>query len=70
MRRRHVVWLAGLALAVLLWCGCAGILSETVRDDGQTERVRLGTADKWSTWDRHATKEDESSIMLKKESTF
>ena len=69
MRREYGVWLAAVALASLLWCGCAGILAET-EQDGQTERVRLSTTDKWSTYDRNPTKQDESTIMLKKESTF
>jgi hypothetical protein len=70
MRRKRGVWLAAAALVTLLWCGCAGILSEKMSEDGQTERLRLGTSDKWSTWDRNATKKDESVIMFKKESTF
>ncbi len=70
MRRNYGVWLAVVAWAALFCGGCAGILSETVREDGQSERVRLSTTDKWSTYDRNATKQNESSIMLKKESTF
>jgi hypothetical protein len=69
MRRKYGVWLAVAALAAMLWCGCAGILAETDKD-GQTERVRLSTIDKWSTYDRNPTKQDESVLMLKKESTF
>lgn len=69
MRREYGIWLAAAALASLLWCGCTGILAETGRG-GQTDRVRLGTTDKWSTYDRNSTKQDESVIMLKKESTF
>ncbi len=69
MRREYGVWLAALALAWLLCCGCAGILAETEKD-GQTERLRVSTTDKWSTYDRNSTKQNESSIMLKKESTF
>jgi hypothetical protein len=70
MRRKRWVWLAAVAWAALLWCGCAGILSEKVDETGRTERLRLSTSDKWSTWDRNPTKQDESSFMLKKESTF
>ena len=70
MRRDKWIWLAALALGALLWCGCAGVLSEKVNDDGQTERVRLGTTEKWSKWDPHSVKQDDSCIMLKKESTF
>lgn len=69
MRRRSGLWLAGAALAALLWCGCSLILAESEKD-GQTERLRVGTTDKWSTYDRNPTKQDESAIMLKKESTF
>ena len=69
MRRRSGLWLAAVALTALLGCGCAGILAET-KQDGQTERLRLGTTDKWSTYDRNSTKQDESAFMLKKESTF
>lgn len=70
MRRKTMVWLAAAALAALLGCGCAGILTENVREDGQTERIRVGTTDKWSSYDRTPTKQDESVIMLRKESTF
>jgi len=70
MRRGRWVWPAAAALAALLWCGCAGIISEKMDESGQTERVRLGTSDKWSAWDKNPTKKDESLIMLKKESTF
>lgn len=70
MRRKHRVWLAVAAWATLTCCGCAGILAETTRDDGQIERVRLGTTDKWSSIDRTYKKQDESCIMLKKEATF
>lgn len=69
MRREYGVWLVAAALASLLCCGCAGILAETEKD-GQTERLRLSTTDKWSSYDRNPTKQDESLIMLKKESTF
>ncbi len=69
MRREYGVWLTAVALAALLCGGCAGILAETERD-GQTERLRLGTTDKWSTYDRNSTKQNESVFMLKKESTF
>jgi len=62
-------WLAAAVLAAL-FCGCAGILAENVTEEGLTERVRLGSTDKWSTWDRNPTKENESTILLKKESTF
>ena len=69
MRRESGVWLAAAALAALLWCGCTGILAESEKN-GQTETLRVSTTDKWSSYDRNSTKEDESAIMLKKESTF
>jgi hypothetical protein len=69
MRREYGVWLAAAALAALLWCGCSGILAES-ESGGQTERLRLSTTDKWSSYDRNSTKQDESVFMLKKESTF
>ena len=69
MRRECGGWLAVVALVLLLCCGCVGILAET-EQDGQTERLRLSTTDKWSTYDRNSTKQDESVFMLKKESTF
>jgi len=70
MRRMYGVWLAVAALAALLCAGCAGILSETMTDDGQTERIRVGSSANWRTWDRNPIKQDDSAIMLKKESTF
>lgn len=70
MHRERWVLLPAAALAAMLWCGCAGILAEKVDDEGQTERLRVGTSDKWSTYDRNPTKKDESIFMLKKESTF
>jgi len=70
MRRERWVWPAAAALAAMLGCGCAGILSEKVDDEGKMERLRVGTSDKWSAYDRNSTKKDESLFMLKKESTF
>ena len=70
MRRERWVWPAAAALIALLWCGCAGIIAEKMDDEGKTERVSLGTGDKWSTWDKNPTKKDESLLLLKKESTF
>ena len=42
MRRERWVWLAAAALAALLWCGCAGILSEKVDDEGKIGKVAPG----------------------------
>ena len=70
MRRTAETWLAAAALVVLLGSGCAGTLVEKVREDGQTDRLSIGTTDKWSTYDRNPTKKDESLILLKKELTF
>jgi hypothetical protein len=70
MRRKRGVWLAAAALVALLWCGCAGIISESFYDGGKAERLRLSSGDKWSNWDRNPTKQDESCLMFKKESTF
>ncbi len=69
MRREYWLGLAAALLAVLLWCGCSGILAETQKD-GQTDTIFLGTTNKWSSYDRNPTKKDESIFMLKKESTF
>jgi hypothetical protein len=70
MRRIDLKWLSVIVSAGLLAGGCAGIISEKKADDGQTERVRFVSGSKWSSWDRNPTKEDDSCIMLKKESTF
>jgi uncharacterized protein YceK len=70
MRRINMRWLGLMVSAVLLASGCAGIISETMTDDGKTERLRFVAGSKWSTWDRNPTKQDDSCIILKKESTF
>jgi len=71
MKSRKNLWWLGLALAVLMGAvGCSGIIQELRHDDGQTERVRFAPGESWRTWDRNATKEDSSSVILKKESTF
>jgi hypothetical protein len=70
MRRIELKWLGVMLSAALLAGGCAGIIAEKKTDEGQTERVRLVPGSKWSTWDRNSTKQDDSCIMLKKESTF
>jgi hypothetical protein len=70
MRRWQKWWLVAVLLAGISAGGCAGIISETVGDDGQADRLRIGTVPGWSTWERNPMKQDESCIMLKKESTF
>ena len=54
MARGRWIWL--VTVAALLCCGCSGILAEKVADNGQTERLRLGTGDKWSTYDQNPLK--------------
>jgi len=68
MARGRWIWL--FTVAALLYCCCSGILAEKVADNGQMERLRLDTGDKWSAYDKNPLKEDESCIMLKKEVTF
>ena len=71
MRRINLRWLVVMGLAgSLLGSGCAGIITEKVSEDGKLERVRLDTGTKWSSWTRTPLKQDDSCIMLKKESTF
>jgi hypothetical protein len=70
MRRLKMRWLGAIGLAALLASGCAGIIQEKTTVDGTAERLRLGPGSKWSSWDRNPTKGDDSSIILKKESTF
>jgi hypothetical protein len=70
MRRKDGIWLAVLAAATLLWCGCSGVIAEKEEKNGETETLRLSTPDKWSSYDRNATKDNDSCLMLKKESTF
>jgi hypothetical protein len=68
---RRIIWLmAVVALAAFLASGCSGILAEKTTDEGKLERIRVGTGTKWSVYDRNPTKQDETSIFLKKESTF
>jgi hypothetical protein len=70
MRRSGLPWLGLIVLVVLLVGGCVGIVAQTKTDSGQTETLRVVSGSKWSSWDRNPTKEDDSCIMLKKESTF
>ncbi|MBI4642638.1 MAG: hypothetical protein HY790_05610 [Deltaproteobacteria bacterium] len=71
MESRKYRWWLGLALAVLLGAvGCSGILQELQYEDGSVERLRIQSGESWKTWDRNSTREDESSVILKKEATF
>ena len=71
MESRKYRWWLGLALAVLLaGPGCAGILQELQYEDGKVERLRIQGGEGWKSWDRNSTREDESSVFLKKEATF
>lgn len=68
-------WL-GLALAVALAAGCAGLFSGNLLEkqypSGQVDRLRVDGGDtwSWSTYDKNPTKPDEAAIMLKTEKTF
>jgi hypothetical protein len=66
---RKAWWLA-LVLVAVLGGGCAGIIAQSVQDDGRVERLRVQGGEKWSSIDRNPLKEDGTCIMLKKESTF
>jgi hypothetical protein len=70
MRRLKMGWLGAIGLAALLASGCAGVIQEKNTADGTTERLRLSPGSRWSNWDRNPTKEDDSCVILKKESTF
>jgi hypothetical protein len=63
---------AGVALTLALaLSSCSGVLMEKRLDDGQAERVRLQTEDKWSTSpSRDPTHKEGTVLFLKKESTF
>lgn len=68
-KTRFTAWVA-LTLALAL-SSCSGVLLEKRLDDGQTERLRLQTEDKWGTSSSHdATHKDGAVFILKKESTF
>ncbi len=68
--RRITCFVGAVALAAFLSAGCSGVLSEKTTDDGKLERIKLDTGTKWSVYDRNSTKQDDSAIFLKKESTF
>ena len=70
MRPIRLKWWGVILVAVLGGSGCAGIILEKPGIDGTTERMRLGTTPKWSLWDHSPSKGDDSSLILKKESTF
>jgi hypothetical protein len=68
--RMHKCWLWVVLAILLLGTGCSGILQETYSEDGKVERIRVQGGESWRTWDRNATKGDESSFILKREATF
>jgi len=68
--RRIGWWLVAGALTLVLGGGCAGVISEKSYEDGRLERIRLDSGTKWSVYDRNPTKQDDTAIFLKKESTF
>ena len=68
--RRIGWWLVAGALTLVLSGGCAGVISEKSYEDGRLERIRLDSGTKWSVYDRNPTKQDDTAIFLKKESTF
>jgi hypothetical protein len=70
MRGSGLPWVGLMVLSVFLVGGCGGIIAESKTGSGQIERLRVVSGSKWSSWDRNPTKEDDSCIMLKKESTF
>jgi hypothetical protein len=72
MESRRSLWWLGLALAILLGVGvgCSGVLQEVQHDDGSVERLKVQGGESWKTWDRNATKGEDSAFILKKESTF
>jgi hypothetical protein len=63
-------WWLATALALLVGVGCAGILAESVSEDGRLERIRVEGGESWKLYDRNPTRGDDTAIMLKKESTF
>ncbi len=58
------------AMAALLLGGCGFFLTESKQEDGQSERVKVDTFERWSTYDQNSTKEEDRNLMLKKEITF
>jgi hypothetical protein len=70
MRGRKTAWWLILALVALLGASCSGVLLESRQEDGREERLRIDGGESWSAYDRNSRKEDETCIMLKKESTF
>jgi len=63
-------WWLAMALALLVGVGCAGILVESVSEDGSLERIRVEGGESWKVYDRNPTRGDDAAIILKKESTF
>jgi len=78
MRGRKFSWWLGLLLAALVGAGCSGVLYEAKHEDGREERLKIDQGESWSTYDDKPRKpdsrakkdQDDTSIILKKESTF
>lgn len=68
--RRITCWLGAALAAALVACGCAGVLTEKINEEGKMERIRLDTGYKWSSLDKSGAKEDDKSLLLKKEIAF
>jgi hypothetical protein len=70
-------WLVA-ALLMAMAIGCSGVLFESKREDGNVERLRLeGGGGNWDTFDykprepfKEGRKLDETSVFLKKETSF
>jgi hypothetical protein len=76
-------WGLRLALAALLLvCGCSGVLHESKYDDGHVERLKLDGGESWDAYDdkprpnadvkipKKLEPLEGLGIMLKKEATF
>ncbi len=78
MRGGHFSWWLGLLLLALVGAGCSGVLYESKYEDGRAERLKIDQGESWSSYDDKPRKpdskakkdQDDTSIMLKKESTF
>lgn len=78
MREGKFNWWLGLLLVVLVGAGCSGVLYESKSQDGREERLKIDQGEGWSSYDDKPRKpdsrakkdQDDTSIMLKRESTF